>query len=345
MNSPRPRLDPAVAETRRGVRALLAQALETSVVGPGDLVLVALSGGPDSLALAAATAFEAPKQGLRAGAVVVDHALQAGSEAVATRASRQASELGLDPVTVRRVTVGSDGGPEGAAREARHTAIAHVASDLGSPLVLFGHTLDDQAETVLLGLLRGSGPDSLSGMPPLARRVDGPAYGRPLLGVRRHTTRQACAAAGLAPWHDPQNQDTAFTRVRVRNAVMPVLERELGADVAAALARTADQLREDAAALDHFAEEMAEDLAEHSEAGIALSVRQLQANPPALRQRLVRLAVESEFGVTLSRLQTLEVCRLVTEWSGQGPIDLPGVRVSRDGDRLSFAAGQQHPDR
>jgi len=338
VNSPRPRLDPAVADTRRAVRDLLAQAIDQDLVHAGDLVLVALSGGPDSLALAAATAFEAPKQGLRAGAVVVDHALQAGSEAVASRASRQASELGLDPVEVRRVAVGTAGGPEGAAREARHASIADVASAVGSPLVLLGHTLDDQAETVLLGLLRGSGPDSLSGMRPLAVRDAGPAYGRPLLTVRRHTTRQACDAAGLAPWHDPQNDDPAFTRVRVRNALMPVLERELGADVHEALARTADQLREDSAALDHFAEEMAEDLAEHSEAGISLSVRQLHANPPALRQRLVRLAVESEFGVTLSRVQTLEVCRLVTEWSGQGPIDLPGVQVSRSGDRLLFAA-------
>ncbi|MET3453037.1 tRNA lysidine(34) synthetase TilS [Curtobacterium sp. 1544] len=339
MNTPRPRLDPAVADTRRAVRTLLAQALEDRTVRPGDLVLVALSGGPDSLALAAATAFEAPKQELRAGAVVVDHALQAGSEAVASRASRQASALGLAPVTVRRVAVGSEGGPEGAAREARHASIAQVASETGSALVLFGHTLDDQAESVLLGLARGSGPDSLSGMAPLTRRDTGHAYGRPLLGVRRHTTRQACVAAGLAPWDDPQNDDPAFTRVRVRNSLMPALERELGAGVPEALARTADQLREDSAALDHFAEEMAEDLAEHSEAGISLSVRELAANPPALRQRLVRLAVESEFGVTLSRVQTLEVCRLVTDWSGQGPIDLPGVQASRSGDRLAFSAG------
>jgi tRNA(Ile)-lysidine synthase len=339
VNAQRPRLDPAVAETRRAVRQLLAQALDEGIVRPGDTVLVALSGGPDSTALAAATAFEAPKQDLRAGAVVVDHALQAESEAVATRASRQAEQLGLAPVTVRRVDVGTDGGPEGAAREARHAAIASVASDAGAPLVLFGHTLDDQAETVLLGLLRGSGPDSLSGMAPLARRAGGPAYGRPLLAVRRHTTRQACVAAGIAPWEDPQNADPAYARVRVRTSVLPVLERELGAGVPEALARTADQLREDSAALDHFAEEMAEDLAEHSEAGISLSVPELAANPPALRQRLVRLAVESEFGVTLSRVQTLEVCRLVTEWSGQGPIDLPGVRAARTGDRLSFRAG------
>ncbi len=231
MNTPRPRLDPAVAATRLAVRTLLSRARDEGLLHPGDLVTVALSGGADSLALAAATAFEAPKHDLRAGAVVVDHALQAGSEAVASRASRTAASLGLDPVTVRRVAVGSDGGPEGAAREARHTAIAQVAADTGSPLVLFGHTLDDQAETVLLGLLRGSGPDALSGMPPLVRRTAGPAYGRPLLGVRRHTTRQATVAAGLVPWDDPQNDDPAYARVRVRTALMPVLERELGAGV------------------------------------------------------------------------------------------------------------------
>jgi tRNA(Ile)-lysidine synthase len=344
VNSERPRLDPAVAAVRLAVRTSLVLARDQGVLADGDLVLVALSGGADSLALAAATAFEAPKQGLRAGAVVVDHALQAGSEAVAGRASRQAASLGLAPVVVDRVIVGTAGGPEAAAREARYASLTAVATAEGSPLVLLGHTLDDQAETVLLGLLRGSGPDSLSGMAPLVRPDrPGPALGRPMLGVRRSATRQACVAAGLAPWEDPQNDDTAFTRVRVRNAVLPVLERELGAGVPEALARTADQLREDAAALDHFAEEMAEDLAEHSEAGISLSVPGLAANPPALRQRLVRLAVAGEFGVTLSRTQTLEVCRLVTAWHGQGPIDLPGLTASRVGDRVLFAAGRAHP--
>jgi tRNA(Ile)-lysidine synthase len=346
VNSERPRLDPAVAAVRLAVRTSLVLARDQGVLADGDLVLVALSGGADSLALAAATAFEAPKQGLRAGAVVVDHALQAGSEAVAERASRQAASLGLAPVVVDRVVVGTAGGPEAAAREARYASLTAVATAAGSPLVLLGHTLDDQAETVLLGLLRGSGPDSLSGMAPLVRPDrPGPALGRPMLGVRRSATRQACVAAGLAPWDDPQNDDPAFTRVRVRNALLPVLERELGAGVPEALARTADQLREDAAALDHFAEEMAQDLAEHSEAGISLSVPGLAANPPALRQRLVRLAVAGEFGVTLSRTQTLEVCRLVTAWHGQGPIDLPGVTASRVGDRVLFAAGQAQPGR
>ena len=334
----RPRLSPAVAEVRLAVRNALGDARTAGIVADGDLVLVALSGGADSLALAAATAFEAPKQGLRAGAVIVDHGLQPGSADVATTASRQAGRLGLAPVIVAHAAVGSAGGPEAAAREARYRSIASVASAERSPLVLVGHTLDDQAETVLLGLARGSGPDSLSGMAPLVARVDGPAIARPLLGVRRATTHAACADGDLTPWTDPQNADPAFARVRVRERLLPSLQSELGDGVTEALARTADQLREDAAALDHFAEELAEELAEHSEAGIALSASALAHNPAALRQRLVRLAVESEFGVVLSRQQTLEVCRLVTDWSGQGPVHLPGIRVERSGDRIAFAA-------
>jgi tRNA(Ile)-lysidine synthase len=252
---------------------------------------------------------------------------------VAARAAEQAAALGLDPVRVVRVEVGAGGGPEAAARDARYAALKTAAREVSASAVLLGHTLDDQAETVLLGLARGSGAASLQGMAPVSG-----LWRRPLLGIRRSTTEAACADAGLAPWHDPQNDDPAYTRVRVRRAVLPVLEAELGPGVAEALARTAEQLREDAAALDAFAEEVAEDLADHAEAGLSLPVPALAANPAALRQRLVRLAVQSEFGVALSRAQTLEVCRLVTDWHGQAGVDLPGVRVVRRGATLHFEA-------
>jgi tRNA(Ile)-lysidine synthase len=323
----RPRLTPAVADVRRAVRASFAG------LAAGDLVLVALSGGADSLALAAATAFEAPRAGLVAGAVVVDHGLQPGSARVAEAAAAQASALGLAPVVVRRIAVGSDGGPEAAAREARYAALTTVAAETGAGAVLLGHTLDDQAETVLLGLARGSGPTSLQGMDAVSGR-----WRRPLLAVRREVTRASCADLGLEPWDDPHNDDPAFARVRVRTTVLPVLERELGPGVAEALVRTAAQLREDSEALDHFAEEQAEEVADHAEAGISLDVRSLAANPAALRQRLIRLAVESEFALTLSRAQTLEVARLVTDWHGQGAVSLPGVTVVRTGGALHFAA-------
>jgi tRNA(Ile)-lysidine synthase len=322
----RPRLTPAIAHMRRAVRALL----------PDGLALVALSGGPDSLALAAAVAFEASG---RAGAVIVDHGLQAGSAGVASRAAGQASALGLDPVILVRVTVGTDGGPEAAAREARYRALSEAAASVGAEAVLLGHTLDDQAETVLLGLARGSGAASLQGMD----AVSG-IYRRPLLGIRRSVTVQACADAGLTPWSDPQNADPAFTRVRVRSAVLPVLERELGPGIAEALARTAEQLREDSDALDHFAEELIEELADIAEAGISLPVSALEANPPALRQRLIRLAVQGEFHVSLSRQHTLDVARLVTDWHGQKALDLPGLRVERQGGLIIFSATEAARD-
>ncbi|TDT62182.1 tRNA lysidine(34) synthetase TilS [Frigoribacterium sp. PhB116] len=323
----RPRLTPAVADVRRAVRASFAG------LATGDLVLVALSGGADSLALAAATAFEAPRAGLTAGAVVVDHGLQPGSAEVAEAAAARASALGLAPVVVRRVDVGAEGGPEAAAREARYAALTAVADETGAVAVLLGHTLDDQAETVLLGLARGSGPTSLQGMGAVSGR-----WRRPLLAVRREATRASCADLGLEPWDDPHNDDPGYARVRVRTTVLPVLERELGPGVAEALVRTAAQLREDSEALDHFAEEQAEEVADHAEAGISLDVRSLAANPAALRQRLIRLAVESEFALTLSRAQTLEVARLVTDWHGQGAVSLPGVTVVRTGGALHFAA-------
>ncbi|HTN59324.1 MAG TPA: tRNA lysidine(34) synthetase TilS, partial [Protaetiibacter sp.] len=304
-DAPRPRLTPARADIRRAVRASLADLTAASaasvasvnVENAGDsaataresgarpttragspafstqttggeaapLVLVALSGGADSLALAAATAFEAPRAGIRAGAIVVDHGLQEGSDAVAARAAEQARTLGLEPVLVTRVEVGTAGGPEAAAREARYAAILEAVSDTGASAALLAHTLDDQAETVLLGLARGSGGASLMGM-----EAEAGVLRRPLLGIRRATTRQACLDEGLEPWDDPHNLDPAFARVRVRLHVLPLLESELGPGVAEALARTAELLRQDEEAFAHQIEEVAEDICEPAEAGIAV---------------------------------------------------------------------------
>ncbi len=324
----RPSLDPAVAEVRRAVRAVL-----TGTTGP---VVVGLSGGADSLALTAAVAFEGPKAGIEATAVVVDHGLQDGSAEVAAGAAAQAQALGL-AARVIRVEVGTADGPEAAARSARRGALRQAARDAGATAILLAHTLDDQAETVLLGLARGAGATSLAGMAPL-REDDGLTWLRPLLGVRRGTTRAACAAEDLAPWYDPHNLQRRFARVRVRRDVLPVLERELGPGVTEALARTAEQLREDADAFAEMIDETIEDIVEHVEAGIAVSVAALAANPPALRNRIIRHVVASEFGTSLTRTQTLEVARLVSDWTGQGPIDLPGCRARRRGRRIEFTA-------
>jgi len=326
----RPGLDPAVAEVRLAVRQALA------AVDPGAVVVVALSGGADSLALAAATAFEAPKRGIRAVSVTIDHGLQDGSADAAAAASAAAQELGLEARVVH-VEVGAAGGPEAAAREARYDALRDAASQAGAAAILTGHTLDDQAETVLLGLARGSGATSLQGMAEASTLLGVPLL-RPLLGVRRTTTRAACAAEGLVPWDDPQNQDSRFARVRVRETVLPVLEAELGPGIAEALARTAAQLREDAAAFDEMIDETIGDIVEHAEAGISVSAAALAANPAALRNRIIRLVVASEFHQSLTRAQTLEVARLATDWSGQGPIDLPGCCARRVGGRIEFSA-------
>lgn len=328
-----PSLDPAIAEIRRAVRTALADLPE------GAAVVVALSGGADSLALAAAVAFEAPKVGIRATAVTVDHALQTGSDAVAARAVEQATALGLEARVVRvEVDDATDDGPESAARDARYRALRDVADEVGARAVLLGHTLDDQAETVLLGLARGAGAASLQGMAPVREDDDGVRWMRPLLAVRRTTTRAFCAASALDVWDDPHNLDDRFSRVRVRERVLPVLETEIGPGIAEALARTAEQLREDAEAFDEMIHETIEDIVEHAEAGISVSVAALAANPAALRNRVIRLVVDSEFGVSLTRLQTLEVARLVTDWSGQGPIDLPGCAAARHGGRIVFTA-------
>jgi tRNA(Ile)-lysidine synthase len=320
---------PAVAATRVAVRKALGQIEQIS---RGGLVLVACSGGADSLALAAAVAFEAPRLGLTAGAVIVDHGLQEGSLAVAARAADQCRRLlSLDPVEVVTVQVARSGsGPEAQARDARYRAFDEVAKKVGAVAVLLGHTRDDQAEQVLLGLVRGSGARSLSGMP--ARR--GP-YVRPLLGVARTTTAAACEAAGLTPWVDPHNSDPAYGRVRAR-ALLPLLETELGPGATAALARSADLLREDADALDDLAAQARSELGQGP-----FDVMVLLSLPRAIRTRVWRLlAMEAGCpagALIASHVDALDT--LVTCWRGQGPIDLPGhVQGSRSGGRVLVAA-------
>jgi tRNA(Ile)-lysidine synthase len=317
---------PAVAAVRAAVRAAVCD------LAPGDLVLVACSGGPDSLALAAALAFEASRPGLRAGAVTVDHGLQPGSADRAAAVADLLRGLGLDPVEVATVEVGRAGGPEAAARAARYDALGAAADRLGAATVLLGHTRDDQAETVLLGLARGSGARSLSGMAARSGR-----YRRPLLDLDRGLVR--AAAAGLDTWDDPHNADPSFRRSRVRHSVLPALESALGPGVAAALARTAALLRADAEALDAWAEQAYDDA---GAAADGLDVVALAALPAAVRTRVLRrvaLDAGSPAG-DLSAGHVGEVDRLVTDWHGQGPLDLPGqVSAARRCGRLRFTKG------
>lgn len=311
-------LDPVVAKGRRAVAAALDD------LEPGDRVTVALSGGADSLALAVCLAFLGPKAGWDCRALVVDHGLQAESALVAARAAAQARELGLTADVVE-VVVDNEGGLEAAARTARYNALLEMAVSGRTSAILLGHTLDDQAETVLLGLGRGSGPRSIAGMPATV----GP-FRRPFLGLRRAETQRICAAAGLEFWSDPHNNDPRFRRSRLRHEVMPLLEDVLGRGVVEALGRTADQVREDVEFLD--------DLARTAFQG-ELRVADLSALAPALRSRVLRLAA-LEAGVVGSDLTAGhldELDRLVTDWHGQVRVELPGrVSVVREQEALKF---------
>lgn len=306
--------DPAVAAVRAAVRR------EVADLPAGRLVVVGCSGGADSLALAAATAFTAPRAGLVARAVVVDHGLQPGSAEVAARAAATCRSLGL-AADVVRVRVSPDGeGTEAAARAARLAALEEQAA---GGVVLLGHTRDDQAEQVLLGLARGAGTRSLAGMP----RRRGP-FRRPLLGLPRATTERACRVLGLHWWADPANADPAYTRSRVRHRVLPVLEAELGPGVAEALARSAEALRADADALDDLAARAAADV--RTDDG-DLDAASLAALPAAVRTRVLRtwlLDLGAPAG-SLTREHVLAVDALVTGWHGQGPLHLPGRVVVR----------------
>ncbi|MFC5261216.1 tRNA lysidine(34) synthetase TilS [Kribbella qitaiheensis] len=327
----RGRLHPAIARTREAVRAGLVE------LPRGTLVLVACSGGADSLALAAATAFEAPKLGLRAGAVIVDHGLQADSAHVAETAADQCRSLGLDPVQVRAVEVGTEGGPEGAARRARYDALRDAADEFGADVILLAHTRDDQAETVLLGLARGSGARSLAGMAPAAGLLR-----RPLLAVPRSTTAAACIASGLRPWHDPHNDDPTHRRVRVRHEVLPVLEEALGPGVTEALARTAGLLRADADALDVLAADLAETAVRRTEDEVVCDIGMLEVEPTAIRTRALRqAALEAGCKATdLTAGHIAAVDLLITDWRGQRWIDLPqGVRAVRRDGSIVLAPG------
>ena len=324
---------PAVAEIRAAVRTVLVPLRRPAPrISPQEghkRVLVACSGGADSLALAAATAFEAPRAGVCAGLVTVDHGLQEGSAAQAAAVAQFGYELGLDPVEVIRVDVGTEGGPEAAARAARYAALDASAAALDAR-VLLGHTLDDQAETVLLGLGRGSGPRSIAGM----TNVDG-RYLRPLLQIRRTTTQAACAALGLPVWDDPHNSDPSFQRARLRREVLPLLEEVLQGGVAEALARTADLLRDDLDALDAQAHVvLAAPPHGVGERG-QLEVAALEQLPRAVRTRVLRGWVRSLGAQPLSAERTAALDALITNWHGQGPIDLPGgVSVRRSSGTL-----------
>ena len=304
------------------------QAVDAALNQQDVQLVTACSGGADSLALAFAARYVATRRDLKYAAVIIDHGLQQGSADIAARVRDQLDRLGYHDVTITAVQVdrSAAAGLEAAAREARYRALDTEARARSATLML-GHTLDDQAETVLLGLARGSGSRSLAGM---ASRVG--HFVRPFLGIRRATTEQVCAELGLNPWQDPHNADRRFTRVRVRETVLPTLETELGPGVAEALARTAELVRDDNELLDRLATEASR--IEGMGGTDTLDCAALQAQPPALRRRIIRLWLLTHGLGDLSLRHISAVESLVIDWHGQKAIQIPGATVTRTAGRL-----------
>jgi tRNA(Ile)-lysidine synthase len=308
-------------ELRQGLIANLAD-LEA-----GDLVFVGCSGGADSLALVKCAVHVGNEKTISVGAIVIDHQIQANSAKTAQAAAEAARKLGADPVLIVNVDVASgagSGGMEAAARNARRTAFGNVVTEHKAKAVLLGHTLEDQAETVLLGLARGSGARSLSGM----RATEG-IYRRPFLAIDRAIVR--AEVSDLEVFEDPHNSDTKFSRVRVRSTILPMLETELGPGVTQALVRSADLLRDDADALDA--------LARFEITRVSDDVNLIGALPRAIRSRVIRqLAISNGCPINdLTRDHVLAIDALITNWHGQGALNLPGgVSVERRHERLTF---------
>lgn len=309
-----PRVSPHFLACRRGVRAA---ALDHAVA-------VGLSGGADSLALMAALVAE----GHEVLALCVDHGLQDGSRAQAERAAEQARRLG-SRARVLSVAAGVSAAAgaesmEAAARVARYRALAAACADEGLEVAV-AHTADDQAETLLLGALRGR----VTGMSERSE-VEGARVVRPLLKVRRADTEGACAELGLSAWQDPQNADTHFRRVALRREVIPQLSRIIGGDAVPALAQAASDAALDDAAL---------------RTPPTTDCAELAGMAEPRRRRAIAAWLVSE-GVEVTRRGVGDVGKLCTHWHGQGPVAVRSVRqvgqrleVARIGGKLALLSG------
>ncbi|WP_314688682.1 tRNA lysidine(34) synthetase TilS [uncultured Bifidobacterium sp.] len=325
------------------------------------LVLVACSGGRDSLALAATAATVCASLGVRCGAVVIDHRLQRGSETVAAEAAGRCRHLGLDPVLIRRVdVVDVGGGVEDAARSARYHALSRSAREERAVAVLLAHTRNDQAETVLLGLLRSGGLESMAGMP-RSTSVEGVVFLRPLLGLRRSQTTAICRDLGLGWWDDPTNGDAAAVhggldrnyplRSRIRHALIPFLDRLTGSDVTGVLSRQAERYAMDADCLNRLSDEAAGRLIEvyrdlHSARPEArVDADGLAAEHRAIRTRVILRALAT-VGVTAAERHVLAIEALAVDWHGQGAVALPGGRSAfRQGHVIRLCQDGMHENR
>ena len=315
---------PALLELRQAVRFWFEK------LEPNSKVCIGVSGGADSLALAAAAKLESKNFSIDLVAVIVDHGLQANSAEIAEFTKQQLIKLGFQDIFVGRASVQITDGLEASARRARYKVFQQAIETYGPNTFLLGHTKNDQAEGVLLGLARGSGTKSLSGM----QEVSG-IFVRPLLGIDRATTEIACHESNIEYWVDPHNSNQDFTRVRVRDNILPLLENDIGPGIIDALARSAKILREDAIALDEWAENVFRQV---EPMDIEISI--LTTLPVAVRSRVLRMAIYAAGApagsISAAHLEPIEA--FVSDWRGQGHTSLPGgVKVCRISGRLSLS--------
>ena len=357
-----------------------AQHGDHAVAADAPLVLVACSGGRDSMALAAVSHIVCTSMGVRCGAVIVDHGLQAGSERVASEAADRCRALGLGPVIVRNATVQARGeGLEAAARQARYNELCAAARESGAIAVLLAHTMDDQAETVLIGLLRSRGVDALAGMPQVFTR-SGVTFARPLLTLTRDETTGLCEDLGVEYWDDPTNGDAVDgelpddypLRSRVRHDLLPAIERFAGFNVTRHFAESAQLARMDKEYLDQRSDEVmgeavaavdwpASSAAVSTDApracvagdtndsshgiGLMISVKRIAREPEAIRLRVIAHAL-SQAGVNASAAQIAAIDRLVVDWHGQGGVSLPrGYSANRKKHVIRVCQDGAHANR
>lgn len=357
-----------------------AQHGDHAVASDAPLVLVACSGGRDSMALAAVSHIVCTSMGVRCGVVIVDHGLQEGSEQVASEAADRCRALGLGPVIVRNTTVQARGeGLEAAARQARYNELCTAARESGAIAVLLAHTMDDQAETVLIGLLRSRGVDALAGMPQVFTR-SGVTFARPLLTLTRDETTGLCEDLGVEYWDDPTNGDAVDgelpddypLRSRVRHDLLPAIERFAGFNVTRHFAESAQLARMDKEYLDQRSDEVmgeavtavdrpassaavstdtpracaADDTNDSGHGiGLMISVKRIAREPEAIRLRVIAHAL-SQAGVNASAAQIAAIDRLVVDWHGQGGVSLPrGYSANRKKHVIRVCQDGAHANR
>lgn len=357
-----------------------AQHGDHAVAADAPLVLVACSGGRDSMALAAVSHIVCTSMGVRCGAVIVDHGLQAGSEQVASEAADRCHALGLGPVIMRNATVQARGeGLEAAARQARYDELCAAAHESGAIAVLLAHTMDDQAETVLIGLLRSRGVDALAGMPQVFTR-SGATFARPLLTLTRAETTGICEDLGVEYWDDPTNGDAVDgelpndypLRSRVRHDLLPAIERFAGFNVTRHFAESAQLARMDKEYLDQRSDEVmgeavttvdwpassaavstdtpracaADDTNDSGHGiGLMIGVKRIAREPEAIRLRVIAHAL-SQAGVNASAAQIAAIDRLVVDWHGQGGVSLPrGYSANRKKHVIRVCQDGAHANR